>query len=287
MGRGPQSQTVPRDARRGLDKRSPKRLVELQTWFAGALMLSLSESERLCKIACPDASRFIAPGATLSAHRRIEIYHQQYWWRLLRCLHENFPFLTRLFGYRNFNSQIAIPYLTYNPPTHWALSRLGDTLPAFLQEHYTHTDKALIIDAATLDAAAQHAFLAPHFRPLKHAPHPTQKLFLQPHIHLFHLKADLFAYREAFLKENVDHWNTHPFPPLPPGKHFLLYRNSAHTICWKELTPNEYLLLHAFQNGATLTEACQQLQGNDAELLPLWFQEWTLHGFLTHRGVIT
>ena len=133
-------------------------------WFGQMIAQPLQPSQRL-PVHSPwgtnqeqEASRYIAPTKTLSAVQRIEIYHQQYWWRLLKCLGQNFPTVVRLFGTESFQQELAIPYLTEHPPTHWALCRLGESFPAWLEAHYLAQDRYLVIQSAQIDWAANHAF---------------------------------------------------------------------------------------------------------------------------------
>ena len=98
--------------------------------------------------------------------------------------------VVRLFGYTSFNREIATPYLSENPPTHWALCQLGQTLPEWIYNHYTAEDRELVALAAQIDAATQVAFwigaLPPiAFEHLSDKEILTKKITLQPHIHLF------------------------------------------------------------------------------------------------------
>src|SRR4051812_3665147 len=50
------------------------------------------------------AAEFIKPNDRLTASDRLEIYNRQYWFRLLDCLHDDYPGLRALLGQRKFHA---------------------------------------------------------------------------------------------------------------------------------------------------------------------------------------
>jgi hypothetical protein len=228
----------------------------------------------------------------------MQIYNQQYWWRLLNTLHANFPLVTRLFGCHAFNEEIGIPYLLKYPPNHWSLTVLGERLPKWISECYHQPDQALLYNAASLDWAFMASFIAPSYPALDLAHliqgNPDSLLsytfFLQPHIHLFVWEYDLLTFRGCFLKQDVDYWIEHRFPDLPKGKtyRFILYRNAKNNIAWREISKGEFLLLECFKRGTSITTACEHIENQEEALyeqvathLQKWLQEWTQAGWLT------
>lgn len=275
-----------------------------QEWFASIIANRLGENDTIQAYApsgtliAEEAARYITPSPTLRPHQRIQIYNQQYWWRLLNTLHSNFPLVTRLFGTHAFNEEIGIPYLLKYPPNHWSLTVLGERLPKWIEESYHEPDQSLIYNAACLDWAFMISFIAPQYPPLDLSNliqgNPESLLsytfFLQPHIHLFTWEYDLLAFRGSFLKHDADYWVEHRFPQLPKGKtyRFILYRNSKNNIAWRVITLGEYLLLDRFKTGSSITAACEYIEAQEASLyeqvaehLQKWLQEWTQAGWLT------
>lgn len=261
------------------------RLFEIQKWFA-ALITQPLQADHHIPSTTPfgtavneEAQKFITPSPTLKPYQRLELYHRQYWWRLLNCLQENFPMLVRLYGYERFNLEIGVPYLSEHPPSHWALCRLGQSLPDWF------TNKDLERDAAVIDAATLLSFGCEGKPPCDMQAEDilTKHLFLQPHVHLFKLGGDLFTFRDELLKESVSYWSEHPFPEIRQGTgYFVLYRNPQNHVKWKELSAGEYHFLRLFQKGISIQEACAQIEREGGkpfqeaeELLPLWFREWT------------
>lgn len=282
----------------------PIQLKSTQEWFAGILTTRLGENNTIqsyapngCLIA-EEAARYIIPSPTLSPHQRMQIYNQQYWWRLLNTLHANFPLVTRLFGYHAFNEKIGIPYLLTHPSTHWSLSQLGEKLPQWTEEYYREPDQSLVLNAAHLDWAFMASFIAPQFpnpnlsEMIKENPESllSQTFYLQPHIALFTWEYDLFTFRGNFLKHEVDYWLEHRFPTLPKGKtyFFTLYRNINNQLAWREIKKEEFIILELFKMGTTISNVCEYIESQESSIyayvaahLQKWLQDWTQAGWLT------
>ncbi|MCB1111676.1 MAG: putative DNA-binding domain-containing protein [Chlamydiales bacterium] len=286
------------------DEKIPPALLQIQNWFADVITQPIDQESRINPIAPSgitiekEAPKFIVPSPTLQPWQRIQIYNQQYWWRLLGVLQDTYALTVRLFGYREFNEKIAIPYLVKHPPHHWSLDALGDHLPEWVHDAYHENDKPLISEAVAIDHAFNHAFTAAEYTPINRLSVTkqsdfsellNQKVFLQPHLHLFKLTYDLFPFRAQMLDESPDYWVDHDFPPLDKEGpyYYALYRNEENMICWKTIAQGEHALLHRFRNGTTIEKACQWLEKQDdqlyneaAEKLHIWFQEWTIRHWL-------
>lgn len=286
----------------------PDYLASTQQWFANIITNQLEDNGIQAisphgLLIAEEATHYILPSPTLRPHQRVQIYNQQYWWRLLNTLHESFPLVTRLFGYYAFNEEIAVPYLVKYPPHHWSLSLLGEHLPHWIQSDYKAADGPLVYNAACLDQAFNAAFIALQ-KPALNLRQGEQNidmetlltlpLFLQPHIHLFHWTYDLFAFRQAFIKQEVDYWTDNDFPLLNKEKdyYYVLYRSTNdNNLYWKETSPAEYSLLKCLQKGSSIEETCDFLEKQDKAIyedalsnLQEWFQKWTVRGWLTLEG---
>jgi hypothetical protein len=286
------------------DEKVPHELKKTQNWF-GSIISRAIDAQNLMDPISPsgvpmevEACEYIRPSPTLKPAQRIQIYNQQYWWRLLNAMQETFPLVTRLFGYHDFNYTIAIPYLLQYPPNHWGLHTLGDQLPQWVQDSYTAKDKRLIYNASLVDTAFCQSFIAPHQKALD-AAHIVEgnlstlldvNLFLQPHIHLFQFPYDLLTFRIAFMKESPDYWLEHDFPPFAKDRtyQFILFRSLSNDVCWSDITPAEFGLLQQFQKGSSINQACEWLEGQEETLveeasqnLHRWFKEWAVRQWLT------
>ncbi|CCB85074.1 putative uncharacterized protein [Parachlamydia acanthamoebae UV-7] len=281
---------------------APPVLQYIQEWFGSIIARPIDFDNRMNPVSpCghsmeKEAAHYIAPSPTLRPAQRIELYNQQYWWRLLNVLHEVFPFVTCLFGYREFNQVLGFPFLVKYPPAHWFLQAIGDRLPLFVQKYYRADDFQLVYDATQLDCAFNQAFYSAHI--------PTnlqemmlgdseavlaKSLVLQPHMQVFAFKYDLVEFRQAFLKQNPDYWLEHDFPELKHVPTFCaVFRNDFNQVVTTPLDPDEYHFLSLFRSGCSIDQACEWLDEqtdpifeNSAENLQKWFHKWFLEQWLT------
>lgn len=282
------------------DLNVPVRLREHQTWFSSIITRPIDESSQINPLSpsgrpiSEEAAEWITPSCTLKPYQRIQIYNQQYWWRLLSTLHKTFPLVVRLYGYRDFNDTIAVPYLQKYISNHWSLSHLGNRLPQWVENDYFGEDKPLILSATLIDWAYNIVFLEKHEAPLINEDDLStifeKKAKLQPHIHLFSMPNNLFQFREQLIAQEPEYWDENPFPKLLSDKqyHFILYRTVNNFVTFEEVTKSEYQLLQKFRSGTTLEKALQWIESQDnevyreaAENLHLWMQKWTVHQWLT------
>ncbi len=286
------------------DIKVPSKLKKTQIWFGSIIGRPIDEDSRMNPISPAgqpmeiEACDYIRPSLTLRPAQRIQIYNQQYWWRLLNILHESFPLVTRLFGYHDFNRLIAIPYLVKFPPNHWSLNDLGYLLSKWVETDYAENDKQLVLDSAKIDWAFNHSFCCLQKEPILQSSLPQagdpsslldKKIGLQEHLCLFVMDYDLFTFRVDFLKQEPEYWIDHDFPLLQKEKkyHFVLFRNLNNDIQWKEIPEAEYRLLKLIQSGTTIENLCQWLEQQHGSLyeeaqknLHLWFQEWIVSRWL-------
>jgi hypothetical protein len=278
------------------DKNIPSSLLEIQRWFGSIINKPLEKGSSMSPVACSgrpieeEAADFILPSSRMKPHRRMEIYNQQYWWRLLSSLQENFPLLARLFGYEDFNHTIAIPFLTEYPSSHWSLEKLGERLPHWIGKNYPAKDRILVLYSAQIDLAYQELFVAPIPKPLHFSTGLlAKKIELQPHVKLFKLPFHLFVFRQMLLKEAVDYWTDVSFPHLPLDKEyfFLLYRTHQNSVIYREVDESHYLFLHLLSSGSSMEEVCIHLESTCGLLytqaktsLMQWAQLWNKENFL-------
>jgi len=270
----------------------PASLFEIQDWFQSVITLPIDRNNQICssRSISEEAENYISPNAQLSSQERIQIYHQQYWWRLLGHLHEMFPTLVRLFGYADFNLCIGVPYLMKYPSRHWSLSKLGSQMAKWIDEDYNENDKLLIFFSAVLDWAYEEVFFAPSpvcFPPSEHM--LTQKIAFQSHVKIFKLPFNLFSFRTNLLKEKPDFWFENEFPKLPKEKdyYFIIFRNAHQRIVYQEVPQGHWSLLNLIQSGKSIKEACDSLEEHGGEpfeqaktALPDWIQEWISKNWL-------
>lgn len=287
------------------DTKIPTQLKKTQQWFGQIIGRPIDDDSRMNPLSPSgqpmevEAADYIASSPTLRPAQRIQLYNQQYWWRLLNTMQEAFPLVTRLFGFYDFNRTIAVPYLVKYPPRHWSLSLIGDRLALWAEENYSADDKPLLLNAIKLDWAFNYSFIAPELAAISSEQPPNdpssllkKKIYTQSHLHLFSFDADMFQFRLEFLKHPPDYWVDHDFPELKHDKllFYALFRTTSNDISWKEISEVEYHLLCLFQAGTSIEKACHWLESQEASLcnaamqhLHLWFQEWTVRRWLTSK----
>lgn len=285
-------------------KPAPTRLQKMQEWFGKTITMPLEENKYIQNttpqgfLVAEESARYIIPSPTLKPDQRIQIYNQQYWWRLLKTLQLNFPILTRMFGINAFNEEIGVPYLLRFPPNHWSLTTLGSQLTNWIESDYHEIDKVLLYQSALLDWTFSESFIAAQC-PLLNLVELNESnvenflnipLYLQPHVHLFTWNYDLLSFRQAFLKEEIDFWETHDFPELiaTEPKFFVLYRTCKYTIAWREICEGEFTLLSYFKKGKSLEQACEEIENLKTSIresieknLEQWLTQWTQSNLLT------
>lgn len=269
------------------DKSVPLNLKHVQEWFGNHICRPIDRDSRMPTLSlsgrpiAQEAREYLLDGPQLKAEERLEIYSQQYWWRLLKVMHDSFPFLIRLFGYTSFNQDIAMPYLTACPSDDWSLATLGSRLVVWLKENYHESDRDLVLMAASIDSGYNAAFIARQ-DPFPNPEDPeifSKVFFLQPHVLLFDLDDDLFSVRKEFLKEEPQVWLEKPFPPMPEEGRcfFVLYRDCQLNIRPERISEEEFSLLELFDQGTTLEEFLDHVE---EDKIQQWLSRWMVKGWL-------
>ncbi|RYD17296.1 MAG: DUF2063 domain-containing protein, partial [Verrucomicrobiaceae bacterium] len=114
----------------------------LQREFFRALLLPLRGSSRISTELAPSeeghspeffqiADDIIKPGPSLTSAERLELYHRQYWFRILDSLAEDFPVLRRMAGDEMF-WELVEAYLVERPSRSFTLRHLGEAFSDFI-----------------------------------------------------------------------------------------------------------------------------------------------------------
>lgn len=276
------------------DPKVPTRLKATQEWFGKIISSPLAEGSKIADMTPSggdikdEAAERICPSPALKPYERIQIYNQQYWWRLINNMQDAFPFLLRLFGYTDFNNTIATPYLTAYPPRHWSLDALGRNLPQWISDFYNASDKQLVYDASVLDLSYMSLFFKPLLQILSEDQFDNV-IYLQPHVAFFEFPYDLITFREEMMAKEPDYWLENPFPELKAvPQSLIIYRSLKGHTTYKFLSRSEMTLLQLFQKGVTIDAVCGWIEMQASEFrrevelsLQQWFQDWTIRGILT------
>jgi hypothetical protein len=253
------------------------------------------------------ASAFIKPNDRLSSFERLEIYNRQYWFRLLDCLHDDFPGLRALLGDSRF-LRLITAYLQKHPSTSATLRDLGRHLVDFLRNEpaWTAPHEAVCLDMARLEWAQIVAFDGPSrprasLRSLSSLPPESIFLRLQPHITLLDLAypVDEAAIRILRQDDNLRSETSNAMEPpdrprrraiasrIQPQRTHLLVHRQDNAVFFKRLIAPEHHLIRELDTGTSLASACESLaQYNSVtpDNIRTWFQTWATLGFFTLRS---
>jgi|AGTN01.1.fsa_nt_gi Uncharacterized protein conserved in bacteria (DUF2063). len=251
------------------------------------------------------ASEYVKPGTTLTSLQRLEIYNQQYWYRLLDCFEEDFTGLAAILGRRKFN-KLAKAYLTSHPSRSYSLRDLGCSLNSFLERNreLLSPHETLGLEMARFEWAQVIAFderALPHLTDMQLAQADSLVMRLQPYITLLDLNYALDDYSIALQKSHAPRGEASAERkscelkgknvPLPkPNPTTLAVHRFENMLYYKRLDPRAFVLLSALGSGKTLGVACGDMlewcRTNDASVDDLatnvkeWFGNWTRLGWL-------
>ena len=277
-------------------------LMEFQRRVAGAVMSPLNESVGAI------ANEFVTPNNQLTSTERLNIYHRQYWYRILDSFNEDFPGVRAVLGERAFE-RLAKAYLSDCPSQSYTLRNLGSRLAAWLTAHPEFAGKhlALSIDMIRLEWAHIEAFDNADLKAL--GPEdllelgPELVIKLQPHIRLLALQYPVDNLRvklNGHLEERDASSNAVSRPMrrniarryarLRPQPIYLAVHRVEFTVYYRRLEADEFHLLGALQEsrsiGAALDSALAATMLEPAELqqkIQTWFAIWAQLGWLCRR----
>jgi hypothetical protein len=267
-------------------------LEELQRRVAGSVMSPLNAS------ISAEAKRLIKPNDRLSASERLNIYHRQYWFRILDSFNEDFPGLCAILGGRAFE-RLSRAYLTDCPSESFTLRNLGSRLENWLKAHPDFAGKhfALAIDMIRLEWAHIEAFDNAERKAL--GPEdllelgPDLVLALQPHIRLLDLQYSVDELRIRVSERSEEHARASNAVAAPSRRHivrryarlkpqqiFLAVHRVEFTVYYRRLDADEFRLLEAIGQGLPLGEALGSHANLDPENVQTWFANWAQLGWL-------
>ena len=252
------------------------------------------------------AETFIKPNDRLTSFDRLQIYNQQYWWRLLGSFGEDFRGLRAVLGERKFN-RLAVAYIDVRPSRSWTLRNLGERLEKFLIAHpeLTAPRKRLALDVARVEWARTVAFDGAARRPLdpqRLAGRDPVKIFvkLQPYITLLELAHPVDRLLARLKRASDDqgaasnavsasHSRRRVRLDARPARKpvFLAVHRLGNSVYYKRIEPEAHRLLLALRAGKSLADACgsaffgtKNLPETDAAKVREWFSVWTQFGWL-------
>lgn len=284
-------------------KRSRGALAEFQRAIAGVLMKPLAAGEKMQRHARAVAERLVKPNDRLSAFDRLQIYNQQYWWRLLGSLQEDFRGLRAVLGARTFE-RLCVAYLEACGSRSWNLRDLGQHLETFAAGHPTLLGRQpeLALEMIRVEWARVVAFDGEARVPLDPArlQRNTERLRigLQPYVTLLELRYPIdrllarLRQRSAESVSNAVTARTSQKRALrltsqaAPAPVYLAVHRADLSVYYKRLDAPAFRILQAIRDGASLGDACGTAFGDEvppdaAARVQAWFATWMQLGWLT------
>jgi hypothetical protein len=227
------------------------------------------------------AEQWIKPGVALSGAERLELYHRQYWYRLLDSLAEDFPMLRRMAGDALFWDLIE-HYLIERPSQSFTLRHLGEAFAAFLEISALLDDRQhqWFAALARMEYAQMESFEA--LQCALPQPDDLQRniIALQAHLRLIELPvpADLCHEWEDFS----------PAAATPPQHVWIaVWRHASGRSESMRVDPDEARFLLGLRDGVFLAEFFENLPEPHPEpaVLSQWFTDWQSRGWLGVQGL--
>ncbi len=234
------------------------------------------------------ALRAIAPSARHSPALRLMIYNQQYWFRLLTVMQQEFPLLRQLLGITAFNP-LAMAYLQRYPSRSTSLRNLSDHIREFLQKRRGSWGRTLLREAALLDWIHIQAFDAAILPALKPGAEPavaealaSRPLRFQPHFFLFEEHWNLVEQRGIAVARKDDAEDDEDDLPRPRRRHRLwaVARHGQRVESF-ELKPLQHALLSRLRAGRPFAQAVADIAARAGASRRLgrelhdWFAVWS------------
>jgi hypothetical protein len=260
----------------------PMSLADLQRQMVAAIMQPLTPDEQMRANSADGrdmtlvAATFIAPNGRLTPFERLEIYNQQYWFRIKDVLVEDFRALRIILGSAAFE-RLSIAYLEDHPSRSFSLRNLGSRMVDWLVAHpgYSGRRHRLAVDVARIEWAFVEAFDNAEREPLTAEQIATldgdSQLALQPHLRLIALEhpADDLVLDlndgEKQQRSEAGRDADEAAEAIPPAKFTRLPRKPAfvaahrvdNSVYYLRLKREEFLTLAALGQGLSLGEALQ------------------------------
>ncbi len=259
-------------------------LEQTQREFFAALQMPLrGKSRRSTELPSSDeghspeflakAEELMKPGANLSSAERLELYHRQYWFRVLDSIAEDFPVLRKMAGEGTFWSLMEA-YLLELPSSSFTLRHLGSRLPGFTSTwpELDETRQIWFSSIARLEYADMEIYEAAEWQPVPPDQIATATLGLQPHVRLlaFPVEVDLCGDWETFS------------PETETPVHLAVWRadNGGRARC--RLDAVEFTLLSRLRDRSTLVNLFAEPTGREPspEEVSQWFATWQHRGWI-------
>jgi len=264
-----------------------KPLEQIQREFFAALQMPLRGTSRESTELSPNeeghspeflakAEELMKPGENLSSAERLELYHRQYWFRVLDSVAEDFPILRKMAGEVLF-WDLMESYLQACPSESFTLRHLGRKMSEFVAgwNRLDETQRRWFSAVATLEYSYMEIFEAAEWEPVSPEKLPIVELGLQPHVFLFELPvpADL-----------CETWDA--FSPIAEQPVWLaVWRGEKRGRLQCRVDEVEFELLSRLQRGGKLETLFSEPVSREPEPeeISAWFTSWQSRGWIAEK----
>lgn len=226
------------------------------------------------------ADEIVKPGPSLSSAERLELYHRQYWFRILDSIAEDFPVLRRMAGEALFWNLVE-SYLLRRPSRSFTLRHLGEAFAAFIasSDRLDEMRREWFEAVARIEYARMEVFEAAQGAVPEPEDLHNEVIDLQEHVLLLQL---------AVPADRCWDWpDFEPAISTPREKvHVAVWRDPSGRSQHERLDPSEVPLLVRFREGIRLADLFEVLPNPapSEEQVSTWFSKWHGHRWLGVRG---
>lgn len=227
----------------------------------------------------------IESSATLSAARRLDIYHSAYRLRLIEVLADTYERVALYIGEESFDAA-ARAYLERHPSRTRNLRDYGTAFPAFLANHFA--DDPEVAELAAMDMRLRYTFDAADADAL----HASEVAKLHPEdwesvVFTLHPTVSLqqFQWNTPALWQRLSENETPPPATLLSSPMAWLFWRKALQPHFRSLSPEEHFALRIIRDGQTFGRICEQLAESHPDLDAVtriggWLRTWLDDGVL-------
>ncbi|MEO5713976.1 MAG: DNA-binding domain-containing protein [Luteolibacter sp.] len=253
-------------------------LEETQREFFSALLMPLRGRSRASTELAPvdeghspeflaKAEELMKHGANLTPAESLELYHRQYWFRVLDSIAEDFPVLQKMAGDDDF-WKLMEAYLLACPSSSFTLRHLGGRMAEFIAgwEGLDKQRRRWFSALARIEYGYMEVYEAAEWEPVPPERFMDAELSLQPHVKLLALPvpADLCAEWDGF------------FPDDESPVFLAVWRGESGGAAQCRLDSTEFELLKRLRKGGRLAELFAESIDREPtpEEVSAWFAAW-------------
>lgn len=270
-------------------------LLELQRNFARIIRTPLNVDDSM--LHNPITDQIITKSKKLTPHQHLELYAQQYWWRIKQAFDEDFTSLQSILSTDEYKS-LRDEYLTKYPSISYTLRNLGSRLYKFIliKKNLPKSTKKLYLDCILYDWARIEAYDAKEtnnisLESINQNNFHKMKIFLANHVKILTLDFPIHKLTKQTNRHLEISSNTNKPIKKPSNNKKVSLRKSFtkliifrynEKVKFKLLTNEEFSLLSNFKKGLSISVAIQKVQNKPvSKRIGHLFQEWNALGLLT------